>query len=143
MAKLDLIPDLQIMLIQGALFGVAVALVKTQFISPYLKLRDKRTLLTEGNKHSAEEILLQCEKKALQIQTRIREAISQAQEAKIQKKDAATQKQKAIIAEAEAAAKIELRKIETEIQIELTRELQRQPAVVAKLTNELYTIAIS
>jgi F0F1-type ATP synthase membrane subunit b/b' len=143
MAKLDLIPDVQVMIMQGALFGIAAALVKTQFINPYLKLRDKRTSLTEGNKQAADSILLQCDQKVTQIQARIKDALTKAQDNKLKKKDAATQQQKAIVSAAETSAKAEVRKVESEVKNELERELQRQPAVVAKLTNELYTIAIS
>ena len=143
MAKLDLIPDWQVMIIQGTLFGVAAAMVKTQFVNPYLKLRDKRTSLTVGNKQAADDLLLQCEQKAAIILARIKSAFEQAQAAKVTKKDEATSQQKAIVSAAEAEAKAAISKLAAEIREELARELDRRPAVVAKLTNELYGIAIS
>ncbi len=143
MAKLDLIPNLEIMLIQGAMFGVAAALVKTQFVAPYLKLRDRRTLLTEGSKQSATELLKECDTKVAQIQDRIKEAMEAAQRNKAQRKDSALADQARLITDAEKFARNKINQVESEIKIALEGELKRAPALVSKLTAELYTIAIN
>ncbi|MEZ4742871.1 MAG: hypothetical protein R3B45_10565 [Bdellovibrionota bacterium] len=143
MANLDLIPDPQTLVIQGALFGAAAVIVKNKFVKPYLALREKKDGLTSGSKANAEATLKACDEKTKQIETKLVQAFTKAQTIRSEAKQSAQEEQRAIVNAAEAEAKAKVDSISAEILSQYKKELEKLPETVKKLTDEFYNLSVN
>lgn len=143
MAKLDLIPDVSIMLIQGAVFASALYVVKKNFVEPYLKLKDKRDSATTGQQSEAHKSIIECEEKTLIIEEKIKAALLEAKNIKQNIRETALKNQKSIVDQASKEAKEETAKISQKIKEELKTEKAKLSSVITDISNELYSKAIN
>lgn len=143
MAKFELIPDLTIMGIQGAIFGAAYFVVKTQFVAPYLKLKDKRLSLTEGNEGSARALVVECNEKTEVIEAKVAKTIEETKIFREAEKTKATESRDEIISKASKEAREEVERLSAHLAKMLQEEKAKIPEVVKKLNDELYNMAIN
>ena len=111
MASLDLRPDLNLVLVQTAVFVSNLYVVKRFFVSPFLKLKEARLKETEGVKEKA--LLFQKEANALDsaISKKLKEALSEAQELRSSIEELAEEEQKKTLLLAKEKSEEEVNKV--------------------------------
>lgn len=111
MASLDLRPDLNLVLVQTAVFVSNLYVVKRFFVSPFLKLKEARLKETEGVKEKA--LLFQKEANALDsaINKKLKEALSEAQELRSSIEELAEEEQKKTLLLAKEKSEEEVNKV--------------------------------
>lgn len=138
MAKFELLPNLTVMGIQGAIFGVSYFIVKSKFVEPYLRLKDKRLALTSGSKDSAKNLFDECESKSREITTKINKVIEDSKLYRAQQKESAVAKQQEIVNVASKEARSTIEKMSSDISTMLEEEKAKIPSIVQALNDDLY-----
>jgi len=143
MAALNLVPDPEVLVVQAGIFLVALGVVKKLYVEPYLKVRERRLAATVGSKDEATKALGECDTIAQGIEQRLSGAASEAKAARETVRNAANLRRDELIAAATAEANAAVAAVEKDIQGELARERAKVPAVVAQLTDEVYSLALA
>lgn len=143
MATLELIPKVPVLIVQAGVFLANIAVVKTLFVDPYLKLQDRRDAMTIGNQVGATKILGECEAISRNITSKLEAAYSEAAAAREVVRASTIAKKTQMLKTAETEARAYVDAIEKEIQQEVAREKQKIPAVVNSLTQEFYEQTLS
>ena len=143
MATLNLVPDPGVLVVQGGIFLVAMGVVKTLFVGPYLKVRERREAATVGSKDEAIKALAEADAISRMIEDRLAAAASEAKAARERVRDAATAKRDQLLAAATAEANAAVAAVERQIQQDVAAERTKVPGVVAQLTDEVYKLALA
>jgi F0F1-type ATP synthase membrane subunit b/b' len=143
MASLEIIPNLDVLVVQGCIFAANLVVVKKLLVEPYIAVRDRREKLTIGSKDEASSALADAEGVSKAIGQRLESASTDAKKARDALRETALQRRQALLTEAEGLAKKHIEAIEADIKAELQRERSKIPSTVASLTDEVYKVALS
>ena len=143
MATLELIPKVPVLIVQTGVFLANIAVVKTLFVDPYLKLQDRRDAMTIGNQEGATKILGECEAISRNVTSKLEAAYAEAAAAREVVRASTVAKKTQMLKTAETEARAYVDAIEKEIQQEVAREKQKIPAIVNSLTQEFYEQTLS
>ena len=143
MASLELVPHPSVLAVQVGVFLANLVVVKKLWVEPYLLVKERRQKLTVGSKDEATRLLAEAEKVAEEINSKLLTAASEAKASREGVREAALQRRTQILAAADAEAKAYVGTVERQVKEELMRERGKVPAVVHKLTDEVYTLALS
>ncbi len=142
MSALNLIPDLELLCAQTGIFLANLIVVKSLFITPYLKLQQQRREQTSGSQEKAQATLANCVQQSNEIETRIRAVISQSAQAGQSLKALAQVEQDKTLAAAKTESTAALELMRREIALQLQQESQKIPEFARQLGREFYQTLI-
>ncbi len=116
MASLDLRPDLNLMLVQAAVFATNLYVVNRFFVAPYLRLKDARAKETDGVKEKALRFEKEASSLERDINQRLKETLLEAAEIRAKIKEKAEQEHTSVILQARKASEIEVEKVFAQVE---------------------------
>ena len=138
MAKLDLQPDLSLIVVQSGLFLINLYIVNFFFVKPFLLLKRKRDEVTRDRLREAEAKAKERELLLKKIEGQLGEALLAGTKRKEEIVKQALAEQKDIIAKAREAASLHVKQIKEEIEKKLQKECNRVPSLVSGLAGDIY-----
>lgn len=136
MASLDLNPDINLMLVQAAVFASNLYVVNRFLVKPYLKLQEARSKETQGVKSMAREFEKESSSLERDINNKLKDVLEEASQirANIQRK--AEQDYNDLVAKARKVSEEEVAKVLSQIQTSVS-EARKQ---LAKESEQLVPI---
>ena len=138
MASLNLQPNLQLMLAQAAVFAANFYVVKKLFVSPYLKIKEKRDLFTTGRIKSSEISIKECRDLEFQIEERLKNSREEVVVFCEKEKQEAIKQKNVVLTKAKEEAEKVLQKMRLEIQEKVKQENEKIASLAKPLADEVF-----
>ncbi len=135
-SKLNLVPEIPVVVGQSIIFLTNIFVVKKLFIDPYLKLRHKRLSATTGSQQNALQLVETAQKMNLGIDESLTKAYLETSSKKEQERTLANAKKTEIISEAEATLKKEMTQFKQELSQEIALKRSQLSSIIEKLTQD-------
>lgn len=142
MSSLNLNPNPTVMLVQTGIFIANFWAIKKLFLEPYLKLADKRSNLTFGNREEADALNRRNEEALKKLTAKLEQARDEAAKMRHQVAEQTEVKRQSVVGDAESEAKKVVEEVRASIQIELEKEKSKLPGLISELTDEIYSQTI-
>ncbi len=143
MAELHITPNPIVIAAQAGIFLANFVVVKKLILNPYLKVRDLRDKLTLGNREEAAATLGKCDSIAKQIEEKLVASSSDAKKLRDDIRTKATAESSDFLAAAEKDARSVIDAVQKDVAAEVTSEKAKIPDVVKRLTDEVFTLAVT
>lgn len=143
MAAINLIPNIEVIVGQGVVFGATIYVVNKLIVKPYSELRAKRDSLTTGSQDDAKAMFKEVESKALEIKEKRAQALKSASDVRAQAKEKATASANEIIAEAKQKAGKEVEASKSAIRSNLKEELSKVNQIANNISSEIFRAAVN
>lgn len=138
MSQLNLTPDPIVLGAQAAIFLANMFVVKKLILNPYLSVRSRREASTGGNQDVALKLSADAQALEVKITERMRTAHKEAASVREAIKLDALNKRSALLSAAEATAKQDQKKIESEIAANLNEERARKEETIKTIANSFF-----
>lgn len=143
MASLNLEPNPTILVIQAVVFAAAIFVVKTLFVTPYLRLREARDHQTIDQRKRANDLILQNEEMSSELHARFEKAKDEIHEQVNQIRDEMKQKREEIVLESNKEANQLLDKVRAEIKNVVAEEKGKLSSTIPTLMDQVYQKTIN
>tara|TARA_B100001094_G_C18162750_1_gene790313 strand:+ start:935 stop:1366 length:432 start_codon:yes stop_codon:yes gene_type:complete len=138
MAGLNLTPNPYVIATQAGIFLTSLHFVRALFVKPYLEMKEKRDQATVGDQDSISLITDSNKAKSAEIEKMFRSAIDEMHVATLESRNAGTKERDLLVKAAEERAQSYLFEENEKLKNELSEELKKVPALVAKLSDAVF-----
>jgi len=143
MASLQLMPNVNVIAAEAAIFWTTCVVTKKLMLDPYLKLRSMRQAQTTGSQEYATRILAENDQAIDTIASKLSDSQNFISGMKKDIKSVAQAKRDEIVSAAEKDARDTITKMRDEVEKQLKEERAKLPNVISSLTDSVYSASIS